>query len=80
MPQHGSNHVKDLLLHISTGNLSNISFTNFIGVNTSPNCFFSINLGFKQLSINSNNSFGLSIKLCNDILNCIAILYVLEYT
>ena len=40
--------------------MSNISFTKIIGVNTSPNCFFSISFGFKHSVINSNNSFGLS--------------------
>ncbi len=46
---------------------------------TSPNFFFSISLGFKHSLINSNNSLGLSIKLCNDILKLIDILYVLEF-
>ena len=46
---------------------------------TSPNFFFSITLGFKHSLINSNNSLGLSIKLCNDILKLIEILYVLEF-
>ena len=69
IPVAGSNHLIFLFFHISFGNLSNISFIKIIGVNTSPFSFFSTSLGFKQSFINSNNSFGLSISDCNDILN-----------
>ena len=55
IPQQGSNHFKFLFFQTSIGNLSNISLTRVIGVNTSPNCFFSISFGFKQSFINSNN-------------------------
>jgi hypothetical protein len=37
---------------------------------------FSTTLGLRQLSISSNSSLGLSIKLCRDILNCVEILYI----
>ena len=56
-----------------------LSLIKFIGVKTSPYFFCSITFGFKQLLINSNNSIGLSIRHCKDILNCIEILYVFEF-
>jgi hypothetical protein len=42
IPDTGSNHLRFLFFHIFFGNLSNISFTNFIDVNTFQFSFFYI--------------------------------------
>ena len=58
IPVAGSNHLRFLFFHVSFGNLSNISFTKIIGVNTSPFSFFSFSFGFNSPLINSNNLSG----------------------
>ena len=58
IPLAGSNHFNFSLYHTYYGSSSNISLITFIGVNTSPNYFFSIVFGIKVSLINNNNYYG----------------------